>query len=488
MSIKTRLLLSYIAMTFIPVILFAFIASTLSSVFFKDVSGAADDQRTPAFWQMSDQRNELLAGIKFMARTDPDRFADSGFLQKTAEQLDRMQTGMVVMRNGAVSYTSPFLSNVDVDSQLQRVKSGQFESRWGQTMAGGFTVDKVDVKYADGSTGAVYLLSDMNLFLHGIRKFIPLLVLSLLLVIVLTNGILTYLVSRSLIKPLYALKSAAEQFKDGDLSREVNLRRKDEIGELGAAFEEMRRRLNESIRLQLRYEESRKELISNISHDLKTPIAGIKACVEGIHDGIADTEPKREKYIGMIAKKADELDRLIEELFLFSKLDLQRLPFDLETVDLAVYLRDCAEELRVDPRTEGVEVAFTYSGEGPVPVVADREKLRRVIMNIVDNSLKYRNKANPWIKLELLDGAREATVKIEDNGVGIESEALPHIFDRFYRADPSRNRETGGTGLGLAIVKQMVEGQGGTVRAESRLGEGTAIYFTLPKTGRDGER
>ncbi|WP_084423407.1 sensor histidine kinase [Cohnella thermotolerans] len=211
---------------------------------------------------------------------------------------------------------------------------------------------------------------------------------------------------------------AAEQIKDGDLSREVKLKRKDEIGKVGSAFEEMRVRLGESIRLQMQYEEKRKELISNISHDLKTPTAGIKACVEGLQDGIADTQTMRDKYIGMIAKKTNEMDRLIDELFLFSKLDLKRLPFHLEPIDLAAYLRDCASELRLDPRMEGFSVIFDYAGEEPVRVVADRE----------------------------------ATIVVRDNGSGIDSKALPHIFDRFYRAEPSRNKETGGSGLGLAFL------------------------------------
>jgi signal transduction histidine kinase len=313
-------------------------------------------------------------------------------------------------------------------------------------------------------------------------------VISLFIVVGLTNGILTYLVSRSIIKPLGTLKHAAEEIKEGNLEHAVNLKRKDEIGQLGAAFEEMRRRLNESIRLQLQYEENRKELLSNISHDLKTPITGIKACIEGIQDGIADTELKRDKYMGMIAKKTEEMDRLIDELFLYSKLDLKQVSFYLEPLDITAYLRDCVEELRLDLRMEGVTITFANASGRVIPVMADRKNLHRIIMNIMDNSLKYMNKTDKEIQIELFDDEEEATVKIADNGSGIESEALPHIFDRFYREDPSRNTATGGSGLGLAIVKQIMEGHGGKVWAESKIGEGTSIYFTLPKTSvQEGE-
>jgi signal transduction histidine kinase len=489
MSIKTRLLLSYIAMTFIPVVLFALIAASLASVFFRDLAGTGDQKGMPAFWEKSNQRDELIAGVKFMARMDPDRFTDSGFLKKTDEQLNGLNAGLVVKINNRITFASPYLDSVDLDKQLQSEQTDPNQHQWGGTPNNNrFTMVNYDITFSDRSTGTVYVLSDLNPFFESLRKFFPLLILSLFVVVGLTNGILTYLVSRSLIKPLYALKHAAEQIKDGDLGQEVNLNRKDEIGKLGAAFEAMRVRLNESIRLQLQYEENRKELISNISHDLKTPITGIKACVEGIRDGIADTGPKRDKYMGMIAKKTEEMDRLIDELFLFSKLDLKRLPFNLEPTDLEAYMRDCVEELRLDPHMAGISLSFSYSGDGPVHVTADREKLHRVIMNIINNSLKYMNKAQKEIRIELFDGKDEAKVIIKDNGSGIEAAALPHIFDRFYRAEPSRNTATGGSGLGLAIVKQIVEGQGGQVWAESRVGEGTSIYFTLRKIGNGGEQ
>jgi signal transduction histidine kinase len=135
---------------------------------------------------------------------------------------------------------------------------------------------------------------------------------------------------------------------------------------------------------------------------------------------------------------------------------------------------------------EKIGIIFSDSNN-PIPVIADREKLYRVLMNIIDNSLKYMDKGQKEIWISLLEVDDKATVRIQDNGPGIDSEALLHIFDRFYRADPSRNSNTGGTGLGLAIVKQMIEGQGGSVWAESQKGEGTSIYFTLLKTTKEGE-
>jgi signal transduction histidine kinase len=492
MSIKLRLLLSYIAMTFIPVVLFALVAATLGSAFMTDRASSGAGQGAPAWWQLSGQRGELESGIAFTARVDPDRFADSSFVASADKQLNGAQAGLVVMRNDQADYVSPFVASPDLVSQLRELQTGGTRHKWGPgsmtRLDGHFAVSRYDIAFSDGSTGTAYVLSDMNRFLDNARKLFPLLALSLLAVVALTNGALTYFVSRSLVKPLFALKRAAEQIKDGNLEHAVELRRKDEIGELGATFEEMRVRLNESIRLQLQVEENRKELIANITHDLKTPITGIKACLEGIRDGIADTGPKRDSYMRMIAAKTEQMDRLIDELTLFSKLDLNRLPFHMERIELASYMRDYMEELRLDPRAEGIELELLGCDGGPTPVMADRDQLHRVLTNIVDNSLKYMNKEPKRIRMELQAGDAEATVCVRDNGPGIDSAALPHIFDRFYRAEPSRNTATGGSGLGLAIVHQLVAGQGGRVWAESRLGEGTNIYFALPKSGERGEQ
>nr|WP_145156586.1 HAMP domain-containing sensor histidine kinase [Paenibacillus terrae] len=483
MSIKTRLLLSYIAMTFIPVVLFAVIAGGLYTVLFKNIG---EGRGTPAIWEKASLRGEMAAGLKFMIQTEPDRFADPSFVAKADEQLTRLDAGIVVTEDGRITYASDLLRGVDVEKEIQKWQPAMSWHRWGAKGSGRFSVEKFDVAFSGQHTGAVYVLTDMSTFFAEAKKLFPLMMLTLLLVIGLTNGILTYSVSRSLIKPLYALKHAAEQIKDGDLSHEIALKRKDEIGELGEAFEEMRSRLSDSIRLQLQYEDNRKELIASISHDLKTPITGIKACVEGLQDGIADTDAMRDKYMGMIAKKTEDMDRLIEELLLFSKLDLKKLPFHMEPTDLKGYVADCVQELRLDPRMSGVKIACELPDRERVQVMADREKLRRVILNIIDNSLKYLDKADKELSVNLRDGSDEAVIRIKDNGSGIEEAALPHIFDRFYRAEPSRNTDTGGSGLGLAIVKQMIEGMGGRVWAESRTGEGTSIYFALPKMTRDG--
>ena len=180
-----------------------------------------------------------------------------------------------------------------------------------------------------------------------------------------TNGVLTYFVSRSIIRPLRALKRAAEEIKEGNLDFEIVPHSDDEIGELSTAFEEMRRKLKKSVEVQLQYEENRKELISNISHDLKTPVTAIKGYVEGIMDGVSNSPDKLDQYIRTIYNKAADMDRLIDELFLFSKLDLGKVPFQFEKVDLGQYVLDCAQELQFDMEKKGVQFALTELPKSP---------------------------------------------------------------------------------------------------------------------------
>ncbi|MGG6312720.1 ATP-binding protein [Paenibacillus macerans] len=495
MTIRLRLIFSYIAMVLIPIILTFVIGVVLMRAFFgggEPAGGGEEGFRfhghtLSAFWETINEREQLMNGVKFVAEHDPELLADQSFLSETNETLQKLQAGLVIVRNGQVAFASSGVDRSGLEAQLAQVGTDP-DRHWQGMMErepevdGRYNAERVDFTFADQSPGTLYLLSDLNPLFSKMSRLMPILFLSLLLIVAFTNLLLTFFVSRSIIRPLYTLKRAAERIKEGELDQPLHMQRKDEFGEVGEAFEEMRERLKHSIHLQLQYEENRKELISNISHDLKTPITGIKACVEGLRDGIADTEEKRDRYIAMVGQKAADMDRLIEELFLFSKLDLKRLPFDFERVDLYGFLQDCSEELKADPRFAAVDIAFDAKPQGPLLVTADRDKLKRVIMNIADNSLHYMDKAEKRLSIELDASPREAIVRIRDNGAGIGGEALPKVFERFYRAESSRSTVGGGSGLGLAIVMQIVEGHGGSVRADSEVGEGTAISFTLPRT------
>ena len=286
---------------------------------------------------------------------------------------------------------------------------------------------------------------------------------------------------RSIAVPLVKLKKATKNIKEGNLDFVLEVEGNDEFSQLCQDFEEMRKRLKESTEEKILVDKENKELISNISHDLKTPITAVKGYVEGIMDGVADTPEKMDRYVRTIYNKTNEMDHLINELTFYSKIDTNRIPYTFSKLNVEDYFSDCAEELGLEMETRGIELVYANYVEKGVQVIADGEQIRRVIHNIVSNAIKYMEKPRGIIQLRVKDVGDFIQVEIEDNGKGIAAKDLPYIFDRFYRTDVSRNSSKGGSGIGLSIVKKIMEDHGGKVWATSRLGIGTIMYFVLRK-------
>ena len=286
---------------------------------------------------------------------------------------------------------------------------------------------------------------------------------------------------RSIAVPLVKLRKATQNIKEGNLDFVLEVEGKDEFSQLCQDFEEMRKRLKESTEEKILMDKENKELISNISHDLKTPITAVKGYVEGIMDGVADTPEKMNRYVRTIYNKTNEMDHLINELTFYSKIDTNRIPYTFSKLNVEDYFSDCAEELGLEMETRGIELVYANYVEKGVQVIADGEQIRRVIHNIVSNAIKYMEKPKGIIQLRVKDVGDFIQVEIEDNGKGIAAKDLPYIFDRFYRTDVSRNSSKGGSGIGLSIVKKIMEDHGGKVWATSRLGIGTIMYFVLRK-------
>ena len=286
---------------------------------------------------------------------------------------------------------------------------------------------------------------------------------------------------RSIAVPLVKLRKAPRNIKEGNLDFVLEVEGNDEFSQLCQDFEEMRKRLKESTEEKILMDKENKELISNISHDLKTPITAVKGYVEGIMDGVADTPEKMDRYVRTIYNKTNEMDHLINELTFYSKIDTNRIPYTFSKLNVEDYFSDCAEELGLEMETRGIELVYANYVEKGVQVIADGEQIRRVIHNIVSNAIKYMEKPKGIIQLRVKDVGDFIQVEIEDNGKGIAAKDLPYIFDRFYRTDVSRNSSKGGSGIGLSIVKKIMEDHGGKVWATSRLGIGTIMYFVLRK-------
>ena len=301
-----------------------------------------------------------------------------------------------------------------------------------------------------------------------------------LLIVFMTAALLVYWIYRTVSIPLAKLQKAARNIKEGNLDFEIKADADDEIGQLCQDFEEMRLRLKANAEEKVAFDKENKELISNISHDLKTPITAIKGYVEGIMDGVADTPEKMDRYIKTVYNKANDMNVLINELSLYSKIDSNIIPYNFEKININSYFKDCVDEIGADLEQRGMMFSYRNYCAANVMVTADPEQLKRVINNIINNACKYNNKAKGKVGITLTEYDRKVQVAIKDNGIGISKEDLPHIFRRTYRADMSRN-SAGGSGLGLSICKKIIEEHGGEIWAESKLRAGTTIFFTLNK-------
>ena len=318
----------------------------------------------------------------------------------------------------------------------------------------------------------------------GLRIMTKDLFFTALVILIFTSVSVGLWIYRSVATPLVKLRKATQNIKDGNLDFVLDVEGTDEFAELCRDFEEMRRRLKESAEEKLVLGKENKELISNISHDLKTPITAVKGYVEGIMDGVADTPEKMDRYVRTIYNKTVEMDHLINELTFYSKIDTNRIPYTFSKLNVEDYFSDCAEEVGLELETRGIQLCYANYVDSDVQVIADGEQIRRVIHNIISNAIKYMDRGKGMkgiIQIRVKDVGDFVQVEIEDNGKGIAAKDLPYIFDRFYRTDVSRNSAKGGSGIGLSIVRKILEDHGGKVWATSREDIGTIMYFVLRK-------
>jgi len=313
------------------------------------------------------------------------------------------------------------------------------------------------------------------------KRFMRYLILAMVVILLLTSILITAWVNQDIYKPIKELSVAMRRIAEGDFDYRLSGKQTGEVGALYDNYEQMRLQLKENEEEKQENEKKSKELVSNISHDLKTPITSIKGYVEGIMDGVADTPEKMDKYIKTIYNKANDMDRLINELTTYSGIDSNKIPYHFHVINVSDYFSDCIEEVGLDLEQKNIQLNYTNLAPADTFVVADPEQMKKVINNIINNSVKYMGHDNGIIDIRILDDNESVRIEIEDNGKGIASKDIGNIFERFYRTDASRNSLQGGSGIGLSIVKKIIEDHGGYVWATSKEGEGTCMHFVLRK-------
>lgn len=309
--------------------------------------------------------------------------------------------------------------------------------------------------------------------------YVGIVVIISVIIITLTNAILSSRVARSLIVPLELLSYGSEQIKEGNLDFEMNYESDDEFGRVCSEFNEMRVRLKESIEKQLKYEDNRKQLIVGISHDLRTPLTVIKGYVQGIRDGVAKTPEKQKKYLDTIYTKACDMNSLVDRLFLFSKLDDDSFPFNFNRLDIRNYIKDFYDSIREEFYTKGIKLYFEDNCKNKIMIDIDAKEMNRVFVNILENSVKYKKDDIGNVKIKLHEQEDSVVLEFCDNGKSVSDDELSDIFVSFYRGDPSRTNSSEGSGLGLAIAKRIVRAHGGEITAHNI--NGFTIKIMLPK-------
>ena len=418
--------------------------------------------------------------LKKQASTDSSKLEDRNYLADISRKMS-FESTIIIVRKGKELYYS---GNVDkanlLMSELPKFNSDiPYKGKELRINYEDLNIQQIDFIFTDGAEGSVFVVSKLHPLIS--RNLLAYMFLAIVVILVFTSLMLTGWMKRGVIRPIDELNRAMQQIKEGNFDYVLETDATGEIGDLFSNYEDMRLRLKETTEENLLHEKQSKELVSNISHDLKTPITSIKGYVEGIMDGVADTPQKMDKYIKTIYNKATDMDKLINELTLYSRFDNNRIPYDFHKINISNYFGDCVEEVGLDLESKGIEFNYTNLVDPRTMVIADPEQMKKVINNIIGNSVKYMDKSEGVISIRLLDEVDAVRVEIEDNGKGIAQKDLQNIFDRFFRTDASRNSAQGGSGIGLSIVKKIIEDHGGRIWATSKEGEGTCIHFVLRK-------
>ncbi len=458
------------------------VAALAAAIF---VAGFAQVAGSEANLRELEKLLEVRAGIAELrneaAAAEFDALLEERNRERLSERAKAIGATLVVVRDRTALYATEPIGAVDLERSLaltDRAAASDTVELSGKP----YMFARVDYDLPSRERGTLLLLAPMQLRPDFYLLLVGVTVGVFFLTFLLLNLWVSYRFARDVVAPVSRLKDAAVRISEGDLNGGIAEEGDGEVRELCRTLELMRIKLKEAVYLQRKYDENRSFLVSSISHDLKTPVTSIRGYIEGILDGVAHTPEKTRAYLETARSKAMLVNAMIDDLLLYSKLDLNQLPYHLERTDLERYFEDCVSDHRYEFERAGMRLTLRSELDEAIVVMVDRERMKRVVQNIFDNAKKYMNKDEGEATVLLRATPSSAIVEIRDNGHGIPEEELPHIFDRFYRGDPSR-RSAESSGLGLAIAKQIVEGHNGKIWARSGAGEGARILISLNRYG-----
>ncbi|MGL5258849.1 MAG: HAMP domain-containing sensor histidine kinase [Lachnospiraceae bacterium] len=284
---------------------------------------------------------------------------------------------------------------------------------------------------------------------------------------------------KKIMKPVEELNQAAKRINDGNLDIPITYQEKDEFLELCNTFNAMQKNLKSGMEKNASYEKARTDMISGISHDLRTPLTSVKGYVKGMLDGVANTPEKQKKYLEMSYKKACDMDELLQKLFFFSKLETGNMPIFMQSIELREWIKEYIEQKKMDCEEKGYSFKLEKEYEKCF-VTIDIDQMRRVFDNLIENSQKYAEVSSLVITIKIEKMDKKIKIIFSDNGKGIDEDKLPHVFEQFYRGDLARTSKNDGSGLGLYVCKHIVEEHGGKINAKND--DGFVVEMEIPFT------
>lgn len=387
------------------------------------------------------------------------------------------ETAVIVMEKGNIVYNSEDFTMFEIKEMMMNLS---VENNYYEHEGNKYRIDSENFTMEDGSEYEIISLNQIINIGGYYRSLIIFVFIIFLIVFIISSLIVQRQNMKNIIIPIVDLTREMEDLRIGELETAITDKGYGEVRELGAAIEQLRLQLKNSIYYEKKVDENRRFLISSISHDLKTPVTSIRGYIDGVLDGVANTDEKKQYYLKKAIEKTEIINTMIEDLLLYSKLDLNQMRFKKDEVNIEEYIESCMNDNLEDFFLEDKRIIFENRISNISFVVIDVEKFKRVVQNIMDNAKRNIKTQRGMLKIILRETNSSVIIEFKDNGHGISKEDLPHVFERFYRADVARQVK-GSSGLGLAISKQIVEGLGGRIWAISEEGQGASIIVSLKK-------
>lgn len=343
----------------------------------------------------------------------------------------------------------------------------------------------VALPISGGPENYIIYINDNKSTIYGLNTSLFNIILQSLLVGLAISVALSLLLAKTIVTPIQKLTSAAEKVASGDFSQKTESDANDEIGVLTHTFNEMADRLENTLDSLTRSEAMRKEFVANVSHELRTPITNIRSYAETLQESRNIPDATRQEFLGVIVSESDRMTKIVQDLLTLSRFDAGSYGFNFEAFSFEKSLRSVYNAMLLEAQKHKHRFDLEIKNELP-EIVGDRARVEQVLINLVSNAIKY-TRDGGIIRITADTDGEKVWAAVKDNGVGIPEADVPKVFDRFYRVDKARSRESGGTGLGLSIASEIVERHQGSLKLTSRLGKGTVITVSLPVEGPKNE-